>query len=203
VPSSVSSLLDAAGLDHGGCARWGTDIDMADPGVYLVAIDADPDFTAPVPTTAPVRDRAIAELLNVHPELMVDGRRPTPADLQERIASFWLVDEPVLYIGLAGTSVRTRVKQYYRTLLGARKPHAGGWFLKTLQVLPDLWVHYAAAEVPKVSEHQLLEAFVDGTSKPARDRLHDPEHPFPFANLEWPQGTRKLHAITGAKEGRK
>jgi hypothetical protein len=75
--------------------------------------------------------------------------------------------------------------------------------LATLTRLPDLRVYYAAAEVPKVSENQLLHAFVDGTPTPARDHLHDPEHPFPFANLEWPQGTRKLHAITGATEGRR
>jgi hypothetical protein len=46
-PSSVSSLLDAASLDRRGWARWSTDIDLVGGGVYLVEIDATPDFTAP------------------------------------------------------------------------------------------------------------------------------------------------------------
>ena len=30
--------------------------------------------------------------------------------------------------------LRTRVRQYYTTPLGAAKPHKGGWWLKTLAV---------------------------------------------------------------------
>lgn len=30
-------------------------------------------------------------------------------------------------------------------------------------------------------------------------QLVDPDHPFPFANLEWPPGVRKRHGITGAR----
>lgn len=52
----------------------------------------------------------------------------------DRLATFWLPDEVVLYIGLAGASVRKRVRQYYRTPLGDKRPHAGGWWLKTLTV---------------------------------------------------------------------
>jgi hypothetical protein len=203
MPSSVSSLLAAAALRHGGAARWDEDVDLDEPGVYLISIDDDPDFVGPAATAAPISAVAIAELLEVRSELKVDGRRPTPVELEQRIASFWLVDEPVVYIGLAGTSVRNRVKQYYRTPLGARRPHAGGWFLKALASLPDLWVHYAEASEPKASEDQMLERFVAGISPAARRRLRDPDHPFPFANLEWPQGTRKLHGITGAKEPRR
>lgn len=69
-----------------------------------------------------------------------------------RFRAFWPGDEVVAYIGLAGTSLRKRVGRYYRTPLGARRPHAGGWWLKTLTVLDDLWVHYAATHDGGVAE---------------------------------------------------
>jgi hypothetical protein len=112
---------------------------------------------------------------------------------------FWLSDEVILYIGLAGTSLRSRVRQYYCTPLGARRPHAGGDFLKTLSNADDLHVHWASTDNPSWAEGRMLEAFCRSVSEHARAQLFDPEHPFPFANLEWPAGTRKRHGLTGTK----
>ena len=98
-----------------------------------------------------------------------------------------------MYVGLAGTSLRTRVRDYYKTPLGARRPHAGGWFLKTLSNINDLYVHYAQTDTPNAVEDKMLRAFCAGVSERARAALHDPAHPFPFANLEWPPGFRKAH----------
>jgi hypothetical protein len=49
-----------------------------------------------------------------------------------------------------------------------------------------------------MAEHTMLGAFVRSVSDNTKRRLRDPKHPFPFANLEWPRGTRKDHGITGA-----
>lgn len=108
----------------------------------------------------------------------------------------------MLYIGLAGTSVGRRVSQYYSTRLGARSPHAGGWFLKTLSNLDDLNVHYATAVDPAAAERRLLQAFVDGVDDAGRDELHDPACPYPLANLVGPTRVRKAHGITGARAPR-
>lgn len=108
----------------------------------------------------------------------------------------------VLYLGLAGTSIADRVDTYYKTALGARSPHAGGWFLKTLSPTPRRWVHWAPSMNPSVAEDAMLERFCGGVSEPTRSLLLDPAHPFPFANLEWPPGVRKRHGIAGAKRPR-
>ena len=100
------------------------------------------------------------------------------------------------------TSLSQRVAQYYATPLGARRPHAGGHFLKTLSNLDQLHVHDAVSPDPPRSEHLMLEAFCAAVSTDTRNALHDPEHPFPFANLEWPAGTRKRHGVTGGREPR-
>jgi hypothetical protein len=46
----------------------------------------------------------------------------------------------------------------------------------------------------------MLSLFCVQVSDYTKARLRDPAHPFPFANLEWPAGTRKDHGLTGARE---
>lgn len=202
MPATVSELLAASGLEHAGGVRWGTRPRASYVGVYLVALDASPDRCASTISEAPISKERVAELLGVRPELRLDGSRPTVATLFGRLAAYWLPDETVLYIGLAGTSLQRRVGQYYTTPLGARRPHAGGWFLKVLSNLDELTVHYAAAVDPAAAERELLQAFIDGVNGAGCYELQDPTCPYPFANLVGPTGVRKAHGITGARAPR-
>lgn len=202
MPSTVTGLLTVAGLEYAGSVRWGTPLPAPHPGVYLVTLDESPITCDAGLARAPISEARVAELLGVRPELRLDASRPTVAMLADRLAGSWLSDETVLYIGLAGTSVRRRVHQYYSTPLGARSPHAGGWFLKTLADLDELTVHYAAAADTAAAERALLQAFVDGVNNTGRKELYDPACPYPFANLVGPTGVRKAHGITGAREPR-
>ena len=103
-----------------------------------------------------------------------------------------------MYIGKA-TELSSRVGSYYTTPLGAAKPHAGGWFLKTLDDMGRLFVHFAACGDPPGQEAEMLGAFIGAVGERTRRALHDPARPFPFANLEWPAGNRKAHGIRGAR----
>lgn len=201
MPSTVAELFEAAGVVPDGVVQWGVAATLALPGVYVVSRTDNID--ALVSANGPkVSHAAVETLLVARSELTVDGLRPSVQELVDRLGRFWLPDEPAVYVGLASRSVRSRVNQYYSTRLGARKPHAGGWFLKTLTDLPGLWVHYAAADDPDRAECRMLAAFCAGVSQESRRLLLDPERPFPFGNLEWPRGTRKRHGIVGATEPR-
>lgn len=202
MPATVSGVLEAAGLVAGGCVRWSEPVSEQASGVYVVALTSEEDSSDGALAHAPVDLARVDELLAVRPELTLDGRRPSARELAERLEAFWLADEVVLYIGLAGTFLRKRVQQYYRTPLGARSPHAGGWFVKTLSVLPRLFVHYSACDSVRAAESAMLTAFATGVSSTARDSLRDAERVMPFANLESPPGNRKRHGIAGAKEPR-
>ena len=198
MPTSVADLFSAASITKFDVVRWGERVGLAEPGVYVVAQTL--DAHAPIDAhPAKISMPAVEALLDTRPELRIDGVRPTSEQLGERLSSFWLPDEPVVYIGLAGTSVRSRVGAYYRTPLGARRPHGGGWFLKVLADLDQMYVHFAPVVDTNHAEGALLASFCAGVSESTRSRLRDPDHPFPFANLEWPPGTRKRHGITGAR----
>lgn len=199
MPTTVAELLHAAGLVLEESVSWGRRVGPAAPGVYVVARTDDPSALA-ASHDARISLSAVNELLDARPELRLDGHRPTAKGLAARLAAFWIPDETVVYIGLAGTSVRSRVGAYYRTPLGARRPHSGGWFLKAIADIDSLFVHTAPAAAPTKAEDDMLDCFCSGVSPEARKRLPDPAHPFPFANLEWPRGTRKRHGIEAARE---
>lgn len=200
VPSTASAVFAAAGLEPEGVVRWGEAAGDERSGVYVVALTDQVDAMELLPT-APISDTAIDELLAVRPELTLDGRRPSTRGLAERIGAFWLPDETIVYIGLA-TSLRSRVHGFYKTPIGAKRPHSGGWFLKTLANPYRLWVHFARVADFDAAEIAMLEAFVAGVSPETRAALADPEHPWPFANLELRRGGRKIrkrHGIKGAR----
>lgn len=199
MPSSVSGILEKCELRRSGVVAWGEPVPTQRPGVYIVSISRDGQSTADLLDNAPIDRSAVAEWLRRVPKLELDRKAgPTVHELTARLNSFWLPDEVILYIGKA-TCLSTRVRQYYGTPLGNRSPHAGGHWLKTLSILPELYVHYAEVELPKVAESSLLDAFVRGVSDTAKRGLRDPHHPFPFANLDHPPGTRKTHGIGKAK----
>jgi hypothetical protein len=213
--SSVRYLFEAADLEPEGLVRWGSSIPPSDrglaTGVYVVALTEDVDNLSGALAKCPLSDDALRELLAARGELTVDGRRPDISALRARIAGFWVPEAVVLYIGLAGARERRpkegelakRVSEYYGTSLGARSPHAGGWFLKTLEILRELVIHYAYCDDVVEAEQAMLGAFATAVSPPSRAALVDSERVMPFANLEYPKGVFKRHGIKGAKEPRK
>ena len=198
MPSTVADVFAAAGVSPAGVVRWQTAIPQPKAGVYAVSLTDDIASTEGACADAPIDRARLEHLLAARPELLLDGARPTAAELVDRLRRFWLADEVVLYIGLASQSVRTRVGQYYTTPLGARKPHAGGWWLKTLSVLNELWVHFAATPDFSAAEEHALRAWASAVSSRSRAALHDRERVAPFANLRTASGAIKAHGVTGA-----
>lgn len=131
---------------------------------------------------------------------MDDNPNPTVEEIVDRLSKFWLPDESILYIGqTTRQTLKARVNQYYKTCLGHPRPHAGGHWIKTLSILDKTFVHYADCDNPKSTEDALISHFVSGISSDTKKLLFDSEHPFPFANLEFPKGNRKKHGITGSR----
>lgn len=197
MPSTVERLADHAGARYTGVVRWGSPVPEERSGDYLVSLSDDPASQGGL-AQCPISSERVAELFATRPDITIDGKAATPEALARRVERFWLPDEPVLYIGKA-TSLSGRISQYYTTALGARSPHAGGWFLKLLSTVDEIYVHYVTSQEPEQTEHAMLEGFCAGVSAATRAALHDPDHPFPFANLEWPRGTRKKHGFSIGK----
>lgn len=206
MPSTISDIMSAVRLDIGGSVQWGTTVPCRTQGIYIISVSSDPHYRG---TLAHCIDKAkVTTWLSKAKGLRLDGTRPTAKDVVARLASFWLPDESILYIGKAGKddgskqTVSKRVRAFYRTDLGRPGPHAGGHWLKTLANLDELYVFWAATPKPEVAEKQLLAAFIANVSPTSKSALYDPSKPLPFANLEFPHGQRKGHGISGATDRR-
>ena len=200
MPSTVRSIFEVADIEITGKARWGETVRSRSTGVYVVSMSADPAQNLGVRAQAPISVAALRQWLAKVPAMQLDGYpNPQPAALAIRLADFWLADESILYIGMTTARLGGRIRQYYTTPLGARKPHAGGHWLKTLALLDELYVYYGECSEPDLGEQSLLARFITSVSPQTRAGLRDPERPFPFANLEFPKGNRKDHGISKSK----
>jgi len=93
------------------------------------------------------------------------------------------------------------VSAYYHTPFGAKRPHAGGWFLKMLEPpdLQGLHVHFAAAEDPDSAEDEMIGCLCSQVSEQHLPSYRIGRTRFRSTNLEWPRRVRKAHGITGAR----
>ena len=198
MPSTVRELAAGVGLQLKGCVPWSVPIPSSLQGVYFVSLSPHSDQIVNLHSVAPISSTAVRDWVARVPRMELDGKRATGEGLIERLSSFWLPDECVVYIGKA-TSLRSRINGYYRTPLGDRRPHAGGHWIKTLSCLKECFVHFAETPQPEDAEAALLDAFVSKVSPVTRAGIKDSANPFPFANLEFPPGTRKAHGIGKSK----
>ena len=198
--TTVHELFRHAGVRYGGAVAWGMEVPLAGPGVYVVSTSANRNDSAGL-TECPLDFAAVSSLLEVRPETTIDGDQADAQQVANRLNAMWPAGEPVVYIGLAGTSTHERVGQFYETSIGARGPHAGGWPVQMLDTA-RLWVHYGPADAPAVAEAAMVDRFVEGLPGDVRRALIDPVTPLPFANLTFPTGRRKIHGFRGVKAPR-
>lgn len=200
MPITVRELFQRVGVPLEGAVPWGTTVPLTLPGIYVVATSADPDERTGL-LAPPLDVSAIEQLRTARPELTIDDETPSAEEVAARLRAMWPAGEVVVYIGLAGTDTRHRVNQYYRTRIGARAPHAGGWPVKMLESR-GLWVHYGRTSTPAVHESEMVQHFASNVGETAKCELRDYSAPLPYANLEYPNGRRKNHGFRGVKESR-
>jgi hypothetical protein len=204
MPISPLELFERVGYRHTGSVPWHTSPKSSQPGVYAVSLSADPASAAGL-NDAPINTNKVAAWIERVPTFQFDNfPSPAPEDVVARLSTFWLPDEAIVYIGKA-TTLSDRVSGYYKTPLGNRSPHAGGHWIKTLDVLNNLTVHYAEVKDgsdPEAIEYEMMRFFQDSVSLETRSRHPQPSLLLPFANLEGPGG-RRSHGIRGAKLGKK
>lgn len=174
--------MERAGLVALGTVLWGSAVPIKSPGIYIIAL--------PVPIEIPPFSRStIEQWIRSAPRMRISAipdALPTFPLIANSLRDFWLSEEKVLYIGKA-TCLRTRLGQFYRHQLGVRRPHAGGHWLKTLEVLPECLISYSECEKPRAAETRLLSLFAELCGS----RSYEPTTP--FANRQ--PGIAKQRAI--------
>jgi len=176
---SAAELLRSVGLDIDGPARWGTKPPSRASGIF--AIEA-----ARATRSAPFDVVEVRRWLERVPSLLIDGERPTEAGLADRLGSFWVPGQTLLYVGRTSKSLGARVAALYATELGYRRPHSGGHWLKTLREQGKLRLWWAETDAPEEYEDAVLAAFADSVPQDVAARLPHAGPLLPWANLGSP-----------------
>jgi transcription elongation factor GreA len=188
MPTTAASLFRDVGLLPDGPAPWGRPVAARGPGVFVV------ELPTPLPS-APIALARVGKWIERVPDLRLDGGRPTSRALAARLASFWLPDQVVLFIGATESSLGRRIAALEATPLGDRRPHAGGHWLRTLDLPAGTRIWWAATDAVEEYEDGLLTAFAEGAvAEPAT--ATGPI--LPFANLRRPTGERRETGLTGS-----
>ncbi len=190
-PRSAVALLRSLDLMPDGPARWGEQVRSRAPGLLLVETAARSD-------TAPIDITAVKAWLERVPSLRLDGERPTPTRLAERLGAFWLPQQTVVYVGRTSKSLAGRAASLFATPLGDRRPHSGGHWLWTLLERDKLRIWWAETTSPEEYEDGLLDAIAEDAEPGAAERLRAFGPILPWANLTAATGEAKRTGITGS-----
>lgn len=186
-PAGAAELFRAVGLRPDGPAVLGRPMRASGGGVYVIELPA-PRLTAPLDVAR------VHKWIERVPALRLDGQEPTPKQLAARLNAFWLPSQTVLYVGATAGSIAGRVTALDHHVLGDRRPHAAGHWLKVLAV-DGLRLWWAETQAVEEYEDAILAAFAEGVPAAERAALHDSAVVLPFANLRTSAGGAKRHGI--------
>ena len=184
---TAQALLRQVGLLADGPVRWEQPALGRGPGVFVVETP-DPSATAPIDIVA------VRAWLERVPSLRLDGARPDAGALADRLRSYWLPGQPVLYVGRTSKSLGGRILALHRTPLGDRQPHSGGHWLRTLTGLAGFRIWWAETDAPEEAEDALIGAIAATVTDAERAAL-PAGIVLPWANLEAPGGDKRAHGI--------
>ncbi len=182
-------MLHSLGLLVDGPAAWGRPVNSRVPGIFVVELPGGL-------RDAPIDIVAVRRWIEHVPLLALDGARPAPPDVAQRLHEFWLPDEPVMYIGRSPRQIGARINSMYATELGDTRPHSGGHWLKTLSVLPDLRIWWAETDAHEEYEDALLAEIAARNAYLGRDATVGAL--LPFANLMATDGVPKAHGLVNS-----
>ena len=191
-PRSAVALIRSLDLLPDGPIVWGQSVPSRSPGIFLVEVPARTD-------EAPIDIVAVRDWLERVPGLMLDGERPTATQLAARLASFWIPEQTVVYVGRTSKSLAARVSSLLHTPLGDRKPHPGGHWLWTLRDLPKLRIWWAETTAPEEYEDGLASAIAADVDASVAAVLAEFGPILPWANMSSATGEAKRTGITGAQ----
>ncbi|MEZ0240787.1 MAG: transcription elongation factor GreA [Chloroflexota bacterium] len=187
---SGAGLLRSVGLMADGPVVWGRPVPGRGPGIFLVEL---PDALP----SAPLEATRIGKWIERVPGLRLDGEPPTAKTLAARLASFWLPEARVLYVGATTKSIGGRAANLMRHVLGDGRPHADGQWLHTIRGPEVLRLWWATTDATEEYLDAILDAFSASHTAVLAARPAD-AMTLPWANTRRPTGERQPSGITGA-----
>jgi hypothetical protein len=206
MPTTINDLVEYFDLKKSNCVKWGENIPTEEEGIYIISLFKDPKLNIGTLDKIPISEEIMNKWIKKVNGFKLDKKLTFDKEkIIDRLSEFWLPDENIIYIGKApkrnnGKGIGNRVKEFYNTDYGEKRPHAGGHWIKSLTVLKDCYVHYILCEKSGEVEVKLLKYFIDNVSDKSKKILRDKELMLPFGNLELIKGQIKKHGLGKMKK---
>jgi hypothetical protein len=202
MPISAFELFDLAGMKVCGTVPWGSLPNThKSAGIYAVSLSANPHTNGGLLATAPIMESKIDDWIRRVPSFKFKGQiKPNVKLVADYLQNFWLKDESIIYVGKAA-SLRNRLGDFKLHVLGDKRPHKGGHWIKTFAEVEMLSIHFcttSSVAKAEAKENEMLAVF---KSQVAREYLVRLANPIPFANLEHPKCNRKQDGIRYSVRG--
>jgi len=196
MPTTVTELETKFNLQFKNSIKWGNSFIENDYGIYIISTSKDKGYLPASKFEISFNEAQVDTWLDNAPDILLNGIKPGKKDLKKQLQGFWLPDESILYIGKAEKqTLSERICQYCNHKVGKRSPHKGGYWLKLLSNLNELYIHIYSTKDSHHIEEELLRHFINNVSEVSRKNLIDKELCLPYANLQLRSGVIKKHGL--------
>ena len=198
MPVTVKEIFKVVGLEAPVGIKWKTPIPTNDNGVYVVSLSSDASINKDTCSTFEIGEEIFSNWKILSPNLNVNGM-VSKKIIEEELNKYWKPKEAVLYIGESTSKTNglgKRVKQFYDHNVGRKGPHTGGYWIKLLSQLENLYVYHAKCKNPRDTEFKMLMYFIEQSTGKSFYELDELGIHLPFANLK--VDFQKRHNISNA-----
>lgn len=196
MPTSVQQLEDKFQLKYLQSFKWGASFIENNNGIYIISTNKNKDFLPDHETQIVFNEKQIDLWMTNASNMILNGKKPSKIDLINQLSGFWLTNETILYIGKAEKqTLSERIGQFYNHKVGKKSPHKGGYWLKLLKNLDELYIHLYSTKQSHAIEEEMLNQFIKDISESTKSKLLDKNLCLPFANLQLRSRVIKSHGL--------
>ena len=131
-------------------------------------------------------EKAFNDWINEAPNLEIENKKVINVNqVRQYLSKFWDDKENILCIGESTSKtnpIQKRVNQFYTHKIGKKGPHTGGYWIKLLSCIEDVYIYFAESSNPRESEFKMIMKYVEIKSGKSMFELENIVDYFPFAN---------------------
>ncbi|GEM_PF-1998410 len=186
MPVSVDKLFTEFGLNYSKPYKWNEKFDAIFNGVYIISSSNNPKKALPNNIEFDISVKVFENWKQQAPNLEIENKKVTEvSQVKQYLKKFWNEKENILYIGestSATNPLTKRVNQFYIHKVGQKGPHTGGYWIKLLSELENLYIYFAESKSPRESEFKMILKYAELSSGKTFFELENISNHFPFAN---------------------
>lgn len=198
MPVTVKAIFNKVGLEPSTPLKWRNSIPIKGNGVYVISSSSNSTINKGITSSCKVNEEVFKKWKSFSPELHVNNISTIEA-IEKEIKKFWKPKENILYIGESSSETNglaKRVNQFYIHQVGWKGPHTGGYWIKLLSQLEELYVYYSVCDHPRDTEFKMLLYFMEQSADKSFYEIQELGKHLPFANMK--ADFQKKHSMSKA-----